>query len=382
MKTTIAALMLIGMIIGAGIFSLPYSVGKAGIIWGSIHFLIAFFVILKLHILYGNVIYNLPKNRFLGYVKVLLNKKMERISLVNILFSYYGSLLIYAILGGFFLFNIFPFLNSFYWSFIFLAIGGVFVLFNFENISKINFYLTIPLIILMILISFLFLTKIDFNNFYKLNRFFSSSWFLPYGIFIFSFSGFAVLPDISDFLKNKKESYPFNQLRKTILISQIAVAAVYFLFIFSVLGLFGEEVKENIFSAVSQILGAKGMYIMSFTGMLAVLTSFLALSQDFKYIYLVDLNFSLLKSFLLIISPLVVFLFLANQRFVEIMSFVGGLSFGVFGLIVLAMNRKIEDKKNTEGGFFKNIILRGMTIILTIFIILTILYTIFDFPTY
>lgn len=379
MKTFIAAGMLIGMIIGSGIFALPYSISKAGIIWGAIHFLTAFFVVLSLHIIYGNIIYNLPKNRFAGYTKILLGGRMEKISLINTLFSYYGSLLIYVILGGFFLFNIFPFINSFYWSLVFLAIGSIFIFFNFENISKINFYLTVPLIILIILTSLLFLTRINFNNFYKLTHFFSPSWFLPYGIFIFSFSGFAVLPDISDFLKNKNKNYSFSQLKKIIIISQITVAFIYLIFIFSVLGLFGGEVKENIFSDAFQIFSARGMYFMSLAGLLAVLTSFTALSQDFKYIYMIDLKFGFVKSILFVISPIIVFLFLANQKFVEITSFIGGLSFGIFGLIVLIMNEKIENKKKTKEWFGNKTFLRVITTTLTAFIVLTVLDAFFNF---
>lgn len=374
-----AAGMLIGMIIGAGIFALPYSVGKAGVIWGAIHFLMAFFIILNLHILYGRVVCGLPKNRFVGYAKVLLGKKMEKISLINILFSYYGSLLIYAILGGLFLFNIFPSIKSFYWSLMFLAVGSFLVFFDFERIGKLNFYLTIPLIILLILTSLLFLTKINFNNFYELNYFFSPHWFLPYGVFIFSFSGFAALPGISDFLKRKSKNYSFGQLKKIIAVSQIIVALIYFMFIFSALGLFGGEVKENIFSGALETLGEKGIYLMSFAGLLAVLTSFTALSQDFKYIYMIDLKFSLVRSMLFIISPIIVFLFLANQKFVDVMSFIGGLSFGVFGLIVLIMSKKIENQKKEKKGFNGKIIFGGMTIILAVFIALTVLDGFFKF---
>src|SRR3989338_2520167 len=123
--------MLIGMIFGAGIFALPYSISKAGLFWGLIHFIAAFFIILELHLLYANIVFYLPgKHRFTGYVEILLGKKAKAIAFLSTLFSYYGTLLVYIILGGFFIFNIFPFLPSFYWSLIFLLFGSFFLFFN------------------------------------------------------------------------------------------------------------------------------------------------------------------------------------------------------------------------------------------------------------
>ena len=102
--------MLVGMIFGAGVFALPASIAKAGIWWGSIHFFLAFFVVLFLHLLYGEIIFYIPgKHRITGYVEMLLGSRAKFIAFLFTLFSYYGTLLVYAILGGIFLFNAFSF---------------------------------------------------------------------------------------------------------------------------------------------------------------------------------------------------------------------------------------------------------------------------------
>ena len=347
MKTISAIGIFVGMIFGAGIFALPYSISQSGLFWGLIHFIITFFIVLGLHLLYANIIFEIPgKHRFVGYVEILLGEKAKFLAFLNTIFNYYGSLLIYALLGGFFIFNIFPFFSSFYWSFIFLLTGSCFIFFNLQNTGKINFYLTLPLFFFILVFSFLLIPYIKISNFSLLNRISSNNWFLPYGVFIFSFSGFAVIPDIADFFKstnglNKKTS-GFKKMKDTIKFSQIFIAVFYFIFIASVLGVLGPNTSENIFSDVSEIIGPNGFYIASFIGFLAVITSFIALAHDFKSILFLDYRVPLRISWFLIILPLIISLFFINQKFTAIISALGAIGLGVFGLFILLMAEKFK----------------------------------------
>ena len=61
---------LVGMIFGAGVFALPYSFAKAGVLWGSVLFFIAMFFMVVLHLMYGEVAYLTDgQHRFTGYVR-------------------------------------------------------------------------------------------------------------------------------------------------------------------------------------------------------------------------------------------------------------------------------------------------------------------------
>ena len=119
--------LLVGMIIGAGIFGLPYAVYSAGIFWGLLFFVVALSMLLLVSLLYGEVAYLTPgKHRFAGYVGMYLGKYEQYLSFFLILFGNYGALLVYGILGGIFLHNIFSGLGNgeFWFSMIFFAVAA------------------------------------------------------------------------------------------------------------------------------------------------------------------------------------------------------------------------------------------------------------------
>lgn len=338
--------MFMGMVIGAGFFSLPYSISRAGLVWGALHFLLTFFIILFLHLLYGYIVFSVPgKHRFTGYVRILLGNRAEKLAFLNTIFTYYGTFLAYSVLAGFFIFNIFPFLSSFVWSLMFLILCGFFVFSNFRKIGKINFYLTIPLLLSIIFFLFLGFDKISINNFLGLNKFYGAEWFLPYGIFLFSFSGFSAIPEVSDFFREKKR--PFDSFKKIIKVSQIIIALFYLVFIVTVLGVSGTNVEENIFSGVKNTIGGIGVFTVSFAGFFAVLTSMLSLVSDFRNILSMDYKIPKIASWFLFLFPLLIFLFLINDKLPlsAIISIVGGVGFGIFGLFVLFMALQLNKKK-------------------------------------
>src|SRR3990167_8425878 len=123
---------LVGMIVGAGMFALPYAFLKAGLFWGLAHLAIALFFILVLHIFYGEIAFLTGgKHRFPGYVNKFLGQGYARISFLITIFSYYGTLLVYEVLGGIFLHNVFPLMSVFFLSVLFFGLGAFLLLFLF-----------------------------------------------------------------------------------------------------------------------------------------------------------------------------------------------------------------------------------------------------------
>jgi amino acid permease len=338
--------MLVGMIFGAGIFALPYSVAKAGIWWGIIHFLLAFFVIFFLHLLYGEIIFHISgKHRITGYIETLLGRQAKFIAFLFTLFSYYGTLLVYTILGGIFLYNAFPFISAFVWSLSFLILGIFIISFNLKKVGDINFYLSIPLFALVLLLVFLAAFHIETNNFRKLNFLATPFWFLPYGIFIFSFGGFAVLPEIRDILKNNSLA----DFKKVIKISLFFIAFFYLIFTLSVIGVSGAETSNDALSGIIGSLGETVIKIGSLIGLLAFFTSFIALATDLKNIFRFDYKISYNMSWLLAFLPVLLLFFLMPRNFISIVSAVGAIGLGAFGIFILFMAKKMKKRLSEEG---------------------------------
>jgi len=123
-KASFFALMtLLGVMIGAGIFGLPYVVAKAGIIPGLFYFLVLGGVVLLLHLFFGEIVLRTQgKHRLIGYAQRYLANPGKILITCSTILGISGTLLAYVILGGNFLkiiFSSFLSWSFFYWALIF-----------------------------------------------------------------------------------------------------------------------------------------------------------------------------------------------------------------------------------------------------------------------
>ena len=71
----LAATTLIGTIIGAGIFGIPYVVYQSGIILGVVYLLVLGFITILIHLLYGEIVLRTEaKHRLVGYAEKYLGQ--------------------------------------------------------------------------------------------------------------------------------------------------------------------------------------------------------------------------------------------------------------------------------------------------------------------
>lgn len=334
--------MMVGMIFGAGVFVLPYMFSRSGLFWGIFHFLAAFFVILVLNFLYAEVAYyTRGRHRFTGYTGIFLGKTAKLFAFLSTLFSYYGSLLIYGLLGGIFLSNFFPNgdLHKTAASLIFFIVGGIFSVFKLRKIGVINFYLSIPLfgfIIYLVAIAFPFIRAENFLT--NLNFNFNNGWFLPYGIWIFTLSGSAVIPEVRDIFSKS----PIKNFKRAILISLILCAFFSLLFGLAVWGAGNSETTEDALSGIAKVLGEKAFLLGSFVGLMAVLTSFIALATDMRSIFKYDYKIPRPLAWLMAVFPPMALFFLGMTDFVTTLGFVGAIGLGIGGVFTILMARKMR----------------------------------------
>jgi amino acid permease len=299
-----------------------------------------------LQFLYAEVTYfTKGKHRLPGYVEIFLGKKAKAASFLISLAAFYGTLLVYGLLGGLFLSNIFGGYSATILSLAFFVVGSALVLLRIGRIAEINFWLTLPLFGFIIYLLFVAMPAINSANFFNsINFSFSGNWFLPYGIWIFSLAGFSVIPETREIFANAK----FKDFRRVIFASVVLSAIFYFLFITAVWGVGGLATTQDALSGLFSVLGEKALVIGSFIGFLAVFTSFMALAIDlqnlFKHDYAKPKNFAW---FLTVAPP--VGLFLAGAtNFSKIISLIGALGLGAMGIFIVFMSRTLERRIKEE----------------------------------
>lgn len=334
-KTSLlASATLIGTIIGAGIFAIPYVMIRSGVLTSIFYFLILGGVVLLIHLFFAEVVLRTKeKHRLVGYAERYLGKRAKILVTFSTLFGTIGALLAYIILGGDFLKIIFPSLTPFQLSLIFWLVLSFFVFLGIRSIAWSELLMNLGFLIAIFLIFSFCLPKVNLNNFTLVNKNFI---FLPYGVLLFSLIGWNAVPEIESILTKKAK------LKKVILSSLLFVLGFYFLFGFTIGGVSGKFTTDDAFSGLSNFLGEKIMIFAGVFGLLAVATSFLILGNYLKNTMFFDYHLSYLPSFLIAtFSPLIFFL-LGIREFILVIALVGTFTALVDGTIICLIYQKAK----------------------------------------
>jgi amino acid permease len=354
--------LLVGMIVGAGVFALPYVFSKAGVFWGIFHFALTFIILLFLHLLYGEVAYfTQGKHRFTGYVEIFLGKWAKELAFLTTIVSYYGSLLVYGLLAGLFLVNIFNWFSASAFAIIFFIACGLLSFSKTGNVASINFYLTIPLFVFIVYLLFIALPFIKTDNFFGnfgiFNHLFDGTWFLPYGVWLFALTGFSVIPEVRDIAKN----FSAGNFRKIISWSLMLSAIFYLFFVIAVFGVSGRATTEDALSGITAVLGKGALFVGSLIGFLAVFTSYLALALDMKNIFNLDYKIPKLISLILTVVPPIILFLIGASDFVKTLEITGTLGMGILGFFIILMSRALRRTKTGDfiptNRLFENFVL-------------------------
>ena len=159
-----AIAVLVGTIIGAGVFTLPYIAANSGIAITIAWLAIVSFIIIFLHLSFGEIVLRTKEDyRLPGYIGHYLNSPAKKFVLLITFLTFAFSLLIFLLLGSQFLGVIIDFFSpniifpqGFLVIFLWLCLSLI-VLTNGRRLSKINFYLSFfPLILFLIIVIFAF----------------------------------------------------------------------------------------------------------------------------------------------------------------------------------------------------------------------------------
>ena|SRR3989344_3568651 len=330
---------IISGLVGAGLFALPYSVNVSGIFWSLVNVALAFFAVLSIHLVYGEVVTNTKSfHRVPGYIKIYLGEFFGKLAKVTSLSGINAIILVYAILAGIFLSHIFGG-SQFVWSLVFLVSNSI-VLFlsRAKDIGFLNIILMIPLLLTILFISFLSAKNGSLSNI----SFFGSDPFFSFGVFVFALSGMSSIADSREVFLNQSNLDAAKGLRSSTILGTTLPLILYIVFILGVLMASGATTTEDALSGLSGILGNKILVLGAVMGFLAIFRAALTLSYDLQEIYELDLVEGKKFSWVLAgILPIFLFLIIPKD-FVKIISIVGGVLIAIDGILVVFILRKMR----------------------------------------
>ncbi len=335
---------LIGMIVGAGTFGIPYVMAQAGFGLGLFYLVALAGIVILVHLCYGEVILRTSgHHRLVGYAEIYLGRRAKALTTFTVLVEYYGSLLAYIILGGEFMKVVFGRWlegSETLWALIFFALGLGAVFCGLKLISRGEMVMTAFLILVAATLIFKGWPMVNYANFGGLDL---GKFFLPYGVILFAMAGSAAIPELRQILRGQEK-----KLRTTILIGTIIPAIIYFGFAWIVVGVSGLATSEEAISGLVPYFGLWVIYVGAVFGLLAIYTSFITLGLSLKNIFHEDFKLKESASFLLVgVVPLVAYL-LGLKSFILVIGFIGAVAAGLDGLLTVLIFLKAKKRGDRQ----------------------------------
>ncbi len=334
-----AVLTLAGMIIGVGMFAIPFSFVRAGFWLGAAELALLALVVLWFHLLYGDIVLATPSfHRMPGYIRMYLGRRAAVLSWFSTMLGSFGALLAYLAAGALFLHTIaapvFPDATMFFWASALAVAGAVVNFFSLKKASAINAVLSFLLIAFIILLSAWLLPRIS------LDRLSPPQWtnlFVPYGVLLFALTGGSVIPDVITLLGRRRAAS-----RAAIAAGSLMPAALYFLFALAVVGVAGAGTSEEAIAGLGRAVGPGIAWWGSIIGLLAVFTSLVALAENMGALFRLDLGVPDLAAWAMIAGVPYLLYLGGLQNFIVIISIVGVLGFGIDALLIVLAHRVLR----------------------------------------
>lgn len=348
-----AIAVLIGAIIGAGVFTLPYVAVHSGLAITSTWLIIVSFIVIYLHLAFGEVVLRTKKDfRLPGYIGYYLNSSAKKFVFLITFLTFSFSLLIYLLLDSGFLKVIF---NSIWVNFSFPQGLLVILLWLFLSlmvlsksrvVAKINFYLSFALLFLFFIVIICVLPHFNLKNINFFHFTNNWGWLVPYGLLFFSLNGMVAVPEAAKVLEKRGEKK--EKLKKVIIIGTIIPAFCYLFFILAVVGASGSFTSLDAIEGLKGILGNSIILLGAVSGFLAVSTSYLIFASYIKNSFINDFKWSpFISYFLVIIGPILLY-FLQLESLVKLISFTGAMLGGFEGVMIILVLNKAKQQGDLE----------------------------------
>jgi tyrosine-specific transport protein len=345
-KFFFALSVLVGTIVGAGIFGIPYVISKSGLIPGFFYFLILGSLVILIHLFFGEIILRTKKkHRLPGFAQRYLGDWGKILITISTFVGMVGASLSYIIIGGDFLKIVLsPFLNlsSFYFSLIFWLILSFFIFRGLKLIAPIELLMSATLIFIFFLIFGFALPKINYENFTLINL---DNLFLPFGVIMFSLAGWVAMPAMIEILKKDDEK---KKIKKIVVAAIIFVVFLYALFAIITIGVSGKNITPEALQGLIPFLGQKIIILGALVGLLSIATSFLIVGNYLKNTFFYDYKIPRgISAFIAFGAPLILFL-IGFRQFIEVIGAAGtivGVLEGVVIILIFKRAKQLGDKQ-------------------------------------
>ncbi len=336
--------MLIGTIIGAGIFALPAAFTRVGFWPATVLFWFLAAVVLVTHLFFAEIhLWEGARVRLAGAAKREFGPAGFWLATLTYPLQIIGANVAYLILGGDFLAALakhwsMPIqLPLLLWQLLFWIGAAWSVLIGLRLVAKLESLATWFLIGSLLLIAVLTLRSswaIAVAQSWS-----SGKWeltFVPFGVFLFSLTGLSVIGEVVEILRRRRQ-----EVYRAITVGSLGAALISWVFAVALFAAGGTRGGETIL-----LLPAPWGWLLPLAGFLAVATSFIPLAEDLKETCAIDFHFSERAAWGLALCLPLILLFLTARNFLATIGVVGSVFGATNGILVALVAWHMYARRN------------------------------------
>ncbi len=334
-------LMLASLIIGAGMFSLPYVFALSGTVAGIFYLVVCAALAGTIHLMYGRVVKESPGKWFAGHAEEFLGKRMKTAALLINGVGTAVTLTIYLVISYSFASLILPGISENTVMFFFWAIGSLAIALGVKKISGTDELMTaiMAVIIIGIAIYGIFYgdTAFVFKNFGGFGNI-----LLPFGPALFAMSGRAGIASIFKTMSSGEEKE--SNFKKAVIFGTVLPAVLYTLFVAGIFMLSSSGVAKDAVSGL-YTLPQPAIVLLGLLGMLAIITSYIFIGIEFKGILKTDLKLPGYLALIIVVGVAPFLIFCGLSDLVKLIAAAGGIFISAESILVVFMWQKIVGKR-------------------------------------
>ena len=337
-----AIAVMVGYIVGVGMFGLPYLTVRAGWIVFAILLIVLGLAQYFVQLIYANmIVISRSFHRLPGYVEKYLGLKGKWSVFAAKLIGNYGALLAYIIISSIFLRQLLnPFLgeNLILYASIIVAIEAIIVFKGIRAISKAELYMSALLFFVVCLMAYKGKDIIDMKNYLAIDW---KNILLPYGVMLVALDGNGSLPIVGRLIK--KDAVLFKSVIRA---SMIISSLILVLFVFVVVGVSGVNTTPDALVGVQQIFTNGVITLALIFGLFSIMTSIIGVAESIKETFWWDFKVNKTVSWALaVFIPYILYL-IGITDLIGVVSFIGAVGGGFCAIVMLIVFLKIKKKKS------------------------------------
>jgi tyrosine-specific transport protein len=331
--------MMIGAIVGVGVFGLPYAFAQSGVALGLVWLIAIGGLLTCLQLMFAEVALQTPgKQRLVGLTERYLGKHVRYVTLVALSSGIWGAMLAYLIVGGRFLYLLLgPLFGGpeFIYALIVWCLGSFMIFMGLHVASKIEVIVVTILVFLFLFIVLVGLPSIDFQNFLPVIE---PDYFLPYGVILFAMAGIGIIPEMKQVLGRQAKK----KLTHAVLIAMSVIGMIYLSFALTVVGVTGVDTTQTAFDGLIPIFGQSFGLVTMLLGSITIISIFMVLGIEMLNTLKYDFRLSHKRAWL-ITTGVPLLLFVGGVReFIDLVGFVGSVFAGTLGILIVLTYRHVR----------------------------------------